>query len=162
VGGRRHADDRGSAPGGPLRRGTLIGYAGCEDDPWHLAEWPTAWQQAYQAELPPFDPELSEVDHQMGRLPERIRTWPGAKASTGHVMCMVAIGAQADWLTRGQPWDSPAGPGSPLAKLVAADGHVHRRGGLAARGCRWPMRLAGVPASRKEPGTYRCRAPCCL
>jgi aminoglycoside 3-N-acetyltransferase len=104
--------------------GTLMAYAGWEDDPWHLAEWPAAWQQAYRAELPPFDPELSEADHEMGRLPERIRTWPGAKASTGHVMRMVAIGAQADWLTRGQPWDHSLGPGSPLAKLVAADGQV--------------------------------------
>lgn len=104
--------------------GTLMAYAGWEDDPWHLAEWPAAWQQAYRAELPPFDPELSEADHEMGRLPERIRTWPGAKASTGHVMRMVAIGAQADWLTSGQPWDHPQGPGSPLAKLVAADGQV--------------------------------------
>ena len=104
--------------------GTLMAYAGWEDDPWHLAEWPTTWQQAYRAELPPFDPELSEADHQMGRLPERIRTWPGAKASTGHVMRMVALGPHADWLTRDQPWDHPAGPGSPLAKLVEADGQV--------------------------------------
>lgn len=104
--------------------GTLMAYAGWEDDPWHLAEWPAAWQRAYRAELPPFEPGLSEADHEMGRLPERIRTWPGAKASTGHVMRMVALGAQADWLTRGQPWDHPAGPGSPLAKLVEAGGQV--------------------------------------
>ena len=71
-----------------------------------------------------FDPELSEADHEMGRLPERIRTWPGAKASTGHVMRMVAVGARAGWLTRDQPWDQPAGPGPPLAKLVEADGQV--------------------------------------
>lgn len=104
--------------------GTLMAYAGWEDDPWHLAEWPAAWQQAYRTDLPPFDPELSEADHEMGRLPERIRTWPGARASTGHVMRMVAIGAQADWLTRDQPWDHPEGPGSPLANLVQADGQV--------------------------------------
>lgn len=104
--------------------GTLMAYAGWEDDPWHLAEWPPEWQRAYRAELPPFDPDLSEADHEMGRLPERIRTWPGAKASTGHVMRMVAVGARAGWLTRDQPWDEPAGPGSPLAKLVEADGQV--------------------------------------
>jgi len=83
--------------------GTLMAYAGWEDDPWHLAEWPPEWQRAYRAELPPFDPDLSEADHEMGRLPERIRTWPGAKASTGHVMRMVAVGARAGWLTRDQP-----------------------------------------------------------
>lgn len=104
--------------------GTLMAYAGWEDDPWHLAEWPPEWQRAYRAELPPFDPDLSEAGHEMGRLPERIRTWPGAKASTGHVMRMVAVGAQARWLTCNQPWDHPAGPGSPLAKLAEAGGQV--------------------------------------
>lgn len=104
--------------------GTLIAYAGWEDDPWHLAAWPPEWQAAYRAELPPFDPELSEADHAVGRLPERLRTWPGSRASGGHVMRMVAVGARAEWLTRDQPWDDPQGPGSPLAKLVEADGQV--------------------------------------
>jgi aminoglycoside 3-N-acetyltransferase len=106
------------------QEGTLLAYAGWEDDPWHLAEWPAEWQRAYRAELPSFNPELSEADHEMGRLPERIRTWPGAKPSTGHVMRMVALGARAGWLTENQPWNHPAGPGSPLAKLVEADGQV--------------------------------------
>jgi len=101
-----------------------MAYAGWEDDPYHLTDWPSEWQQAYRAELPPFDPALSEADHQMGRLPERIRTWPGATASTGHVMRMVAVGARAEWLTADQPWHHPAGPGSPLAKLIEADGQV--------------------------------------
>jgi len=104
--------------------GTPMAYAGWEDDPWHLAEWPPKWQRAYRAELPPFDPKLSEADHEMGRLPERIRTWPGAKASTGHVMRMVAVGARAGWLSQDQPWDQPVGPGSPLAQLVKTDGQV--------------------------------------
>jgi aminoglycoside 3-N-acetyltransferase len=104
--------------------GTLMAYAGWEDDPWGLTEWPEEWQRAYRAGLPPFDPELSEADHEMGRLPERIRTWPGARASTGHVMRMVAIGARAEWLVADQAWDHPQGPGSPLAKLVEADGQV--------------------------------------
>lgn len=104
--------------------GTLMAYAGWEDDPYHLTEWPEDWQRAYLAELPPFDPDLSEADHEMGRLAERIRTWAGARASSGHVMRMVAIGARAEWLTRDQPWDFPEGPGSPLAKLVESRGQV--------------------------------------
>ena len=105
-------------------QGTLMAYAGWEDDPWHLAEWPEPWRQAYVSELPAFDPGLSEADHAMGRLPERIRTWPGARASTAHVMRMVAVGARADWLTRDQSWNHPQGPGSPLAKLVEAGGQI--------------------------------------
>jgi aminoglycoside 3-N-acetyltransferase len=104
--------------------GTLMAYAGWQDDPYHLAEWPAEWQQAYRAEMPAFDPGLSEADHDMGRLPERIRTWPGAKASTAHVARMVALGSRAGWLTDDQPWDHPAGAGSPLAKLTEAGGQV--------------------------------------
>ncbi len=37
---------------------------------------------------------------------------------------MVAIGAQAAWLTADHPWDDAYGADSPLAKLVAADGQV--------------------------------------
>jgi aminoglycoside 3-N-acetyltransferase len=37
---------------------------------------------------------------------------------------MAAIGAAAGWLTEDQPWHHGFGPGSPLAKLVEADGQV--------------------------------------
>jgi aminoglycoside 3-N-acetyltransferase len=104
--------------------GTLMAYAGWEDDPWHLSAWPEEWQRAYQEELPPFDPEVSEADHEFGRLPERIRTWPGARASSAHVMRVVAVGARAEWIAADQSWDYPQGPGSPLAKLVEAKGQV--------------------------------------
>jgi len=104
--------------------GTLMAYAGWEDDPWALAEWPDEWQRAYREELPPFDPQLSAADPEMGRIAERIRTWPGARASTSHVFRMIAIGRRAEWLTADQPWDHPQGSGSPLAKLVQDDGQV--------------------------------------
>ncbi len=74
--------------------------------------------------MPPFDAGLSEADHDVGRLPERIRTWPGARASTAHVARMVAVGCRAQWLTEDQPWDHPWAAGSPLARLVEADGQV--------------------------------------
>ena len=37
---------------------------------------------------------------------------------------MVALGQRAAWLTADHPWDDPYGAGSPLAKLVEADGQV--------------------------------------
>jgi aminoglycoside 3-N-acetyltransferase len=104
--------------------GTLMAYVGWEDDPYHLQKWPREWQQAYRTELPPFDPELTAADPEMGRIPERIRTWPGARVSTGHVFRMAALGSRAEWLTADQPWEQPQGRGSPLAKLVEADGQV--------------------------------------
>jgi aminoglycoside 3-N-acetyltransferase len=104
--------------------GTLMAYVGWNDNTGGLTSWPPEWQEAYRAERPPFDPEFSETDRQMGRVPERIRTWPGARASGSHFRRMAAIGSAAGWLTEDQPWDHGFGPGSPLAKLVEADGQV--------------------------------------
>jgi len=104
--------------------GTLMAYAGWEDDPIGMEGWPPAWRAAYETELPPFDPATSEAVHANGRLPERIRTWPGAHRSRQPEASMVALGARAAWLTADQPWDDPYGPGSPLAKLVEAAGQV--------------------------------------
>jgi aminoglycoside 3-N-acetyltransferase len=104
--------------------GTLMAYVGWEDDPWGLEAWPEDWQRAYRDELPPFDPHLSAADPDMGRIAERIRTWPGARVSAAHVFRMAAIGPRAEWLTAGQPWHHPQGEGSPLAKLVEAEGQV--------------------------------------
>jgi aminoglycoside 3-N-acetyltransferase len=104
--------------------GTLMAYIGWNDSTGGMTGWPPAWQEAYRSERPPFDAEFSETDRQMGRVAERIRTWPGAKVSGSHFRRMAAIGAAADWLTKDQPWDHGFGPGSPLAKLVEADGQV--------------------------------------
>lgn len=104
--------------------GTLMVYAGWEDDTWHIAAWPPEWQEAYRREMPPFDQHLSGADHDMGRFAERVRTWPGAVPSSAHVMRMIAVGPDAEWLTADHPWDHGNGPGSPLAKLVEAEGQV--------------------------------------
>src|SRR5215831_4520548 len=56
--------------------GTLLAYLGWSDNTAGMDRWPPNWQDAYRAEVPPFDPLFSETDPQMGRVPERIRTWP--------------------------------------------------------------------------------------
>lgn len=94
--------------------GTLLAYAGFEDDPYHLGEWSPQRQDAYRRELPAFDPELSAADPDFGRIPERLRTWPGATCSDAHVFRFVAVGARAGELTADVPWDHAAGPGPPL------------------------------------------------
>lgn len=104
--------------------GTLIAYAGWEDDPYDVAQWPAAWRAAYEADLPPFDPHTAEAVHANGRLPERIRTWPGAVRSHQPEAGIVAVGRRADWLAADHPMDDAYGAGSPLAKLVEADGQV--------------------------------------
>jgi aminoglycoside 3-N-acetyltransferase len=104
--------------------GTLMAYSGWEDDPFGMDEWPEAWRAAYAADLPPFDPRTAEAVHANGRLPERIRTWPGAVRSRQPEAGIVALGLRADWLVADHPMDDAYGAGSPLAKLVEADGQV--------------------------------------
>ena len=104
--------------------GTLLAYAGWEDNPYHLAEWPAEWQEAYRQEMPGFDPALAEARHVNGRLPERIRTWPGAHRSDHPEANFVALGACAQEVVRGQARDDPYGPDSPLGRLVAAEGQL--------------------------------------
>ena len=104
--------------------GTLMAYAGWNENPWQLDSWPEAWQQAYLEELPPFDPIVMQADREVGRIPERIRTWLGARRSSHPEASMVAIGARAEWIVDPQPWDFPYGPGSPLARLAESGGQV--------------------------------------
>jgi aminoglycoside 3-N-acetyltransferase len=104
--------------------GTVMAYAGWEDDPYGMANWPEAWQLAYEAHLPPFDPLTAEAVHANGRLPERIRTWPRAERSRQPEAGIVALGRQAAWIVAEHPLDDAYGAGSPLAKLVEADGQV--------------------------------------
>jgi aminoglycoside 3-N-acetyltransferase len=103
---------------------------GGRDNPYDLHTWPPEWQRAYLEEVPPFDPVVSEAVHEHGRLPERIRTWPGARRSGHPEANIVAVGARADWITKTHPSDDGYGAGSPLARLVEA---------------RWQVLLLGAP-----------------
>jgi aminoglycoside 3-N-acetyltransferase len=104
--------------------GTLMAYAGWEDDPYGMERWPEPWRSAYVADLPPFDPLTAEAVRANGRLPERIRTWPGAVRSRQPEAGIVALGRCAKWIVADHPMDDTYGAGSPLAKLVDADGQV--------------------------------------
>lgn len=104
--------------------GTLLAYAGWEDNPFHLAEWPADWQDAYRREMPPFDPAIAEARQSGGRLPERIRTWPGARRSDHPEAGFVALGARAGWVTADQDRVEPYGRRSPLGRLVESEGQV--------------------------------------
>jgi aminoglycoside 3-N-acetyltransferase len=101
-----------------------MAYAGWEDDSYNVDDLSPEWRAAYEDELPPFDPATSEATRDNGRLPERIRTWPAAHRSRQPEASVVAVGARAAWITAEHPWDDPYGPGSPLAKLVEAEGQV--------------------------------------
>lgn len=105
-------------------KGTLMMYAGWEDNPYHLEQWDADRRNAYLVGCPPFEPKRSRARRDHGVLAESLRTWPGACRSDHPEASMVAVGAQARQLTRHHPHDFPFGPGSPLDRLVHAEGHV--------------------------------------
>ena len=105
-------------------RGTLMAYASWEYHVYAPSDWPADHREAYLAEPPAFDPATSEAVREHGRVPERIRTWPGALRSAHPEASVVAVGPRARWLTADHPADDAYGPASPLARLVAADGQV--------------------------------------
>lgn len=105
--------------------GTLMMLASWEGAPYRMEAWPGVQRDTYLAECPPFDPATSPADHrEMSILAEYLRTWPNAYRSTHPLASFVAVGAQAQWLTLGQPLHYPHGAESPLARLCAADGKV--------------------------------------
>ena len=103
-------------------RGTLMAYTSWEEHAYHPGERPADHRAAYAAEPPAFDPAISEAVRDHGRVPERIRTWPGARRSDHPEASVAAVGPLADRLTRDHPAHDSYGPDSPFARLVAADG----------------------------------------
>jgi aminoglycoside 3-N-acetyltransferase len=104
--------------------GTLMAYASWEEHVYHAADWPPEHRAAYLAEPPAFDLLASEAARDHGRVPERVRTWPGAERSAHPEASVVAVGARARWLTEDHPREDSYGPRSPFARLVDADGQV--------------------------------------
>ena len=104
--------------------GTLAAYASWEDHVYVPEDRPAAHRDAYVADPPVFDPATAAVTPDYGRIPERLRTWPGARHSGHPEAGVVAVGARAGWLTRPHPDDDAYGAGTPFARLVEAGGQV--------------------------------------
>jgi aminoglycoside 3-N-acetyltransferase len=104
--------------------GTLMAYASWQEHVYHASEWPAEHRAANLAEPPVFDPATAEAARDHGRIPERVRTWPGAERSVHPEASMVAVGRLARELTAEHPQIDAYGPESPLGRLVAAGGDV--------------------------------------
>jgi aminoglycoside 3-N-acetyltransferase len=104
--------------------GTLCAQASWEDIPFGHAGWPDDWRDAYEAELPPFDPILSAAAPYEGRLAERIRTWPGACRSANPATGIAAIGARGGELIAAHRLDDGFGRDTPYERLVDWRGQV--------------------------------------
>jgi aminoglycoside 3-N-acetyltransferase len=102
--------------------GTLMAYASWADHVYTLEDRPGEYRSAYLAEPPRWDPATGEVDPDYGRIPERVRTWPGTLRSVHPEASVVALGPRAGWLT--SEHEDGYGVGSPFARLVEAGGDV--------------------------------------
>jgi aminoglycoside 3-N-acetyltransferase len=104
--------------------GTVVAYAGWQEHVYRPEEWAAEHRDVYAADPPVFDPRTAEAVHDHGRIPERIRTWPGVQRSDHPEANVVAIGARAGAITERHAADDGYGPTSPFARIVEAGGHV--------------------------------------
>jgi len=135
-------------------QGTLMVYVGWEDDPWHLAEWPDPWQQAYRSELPAFDAQLSEADHATGRLAEALVESPEKRWVTYGIPVWQGKGVvwkevrDHDMSSRGAfPYERLVSPGQDAFEVIGTLRTPRRRDSPV------PHRLS---AGGRSPGTPGC------
>jgi aminoglycoside 3-N-acetyltransferase len=105
--------------------GTLVAYTGWQDaPPDDLDALDEEARRAYLDEHPAYDPRvaLSRRDH--GRVPEALRTWPGALHSGHPEAGVAAVGYDAGEITASHPYDDAYGAGTPYARLVELGGQV--------------------------------------
>ena len=105
--------------------GTLVAYTGWQDEPPDdLGALDDETRRIYVDEHPAYDPRvaLSRRDH--GRVPEALRTWPGACHSGHPEAGVAAVGPLAEALTAEHPYDDAYSAGTPYARLVALGGQV--------------------------------------
>lgn len=137
--------------------GTLMVLSSWEHQCYDLERWPAARRAAYLAEPPAFDPHVSASDPGLGRLPERVRTWPGARRSRHPLGSFAALGGRSEELVADQPWNGMYGPGSPLDRLVQADGQVLMLGAPleTATLLHYSEAVSAIPDPPAGPGKHR-------
>lgn len=82
------------------------------------------FEEEDEVEVPVFDKRTACAARDHGVLHEVMRTWPGALRSDHPDAGVVGIGPLAEWLTRDHPLQYGYGPGSPLEKIVQANGRI--------------------------------------
>ncbi len=100
--------------------GTLVvpTQTGDNSDPedWSRPPVPEDWWPVIRAEMPAYDPAITP-SRGMGRIPEALRTWPGARRSAHPQVSFAALGPLAAEVTRDHPFDDGLGERSPLGLL---------------------------------------------
>ncbi len=105
--------------------GTLMAYTGWQDEPpSDLDALDDEKRRIYQEEHPAYDPRVALACREHGRIPEVLRTWPGAHHSGHPEAGVAAVGPLAEALTAEHPYDDAYGAGTPYARLVDLGGEV--------------------------------------
>ncbi len=108
--------------------GTLLMVLGAADGWAWVNDRPEAERPALLAKAEPFDCQRTPAEPEVGVLAERFRLAEGTLVSDHPEGRFAARGRLAAALVRDVPWHDYYGPGSPLARLVDADGQVLRLG----------------------------------
>lgn len=104
--------------------GTLIVYTSWDSLHDDLLNEAGRVLPAWRDHVPGFDAATSRAVRMNGVIAEFVRTAPGARRSGNPGASVAAIGARADWIVADHPQDWGFGPGTPLARLVEAEGKV--------------------------------------
>lgn len=105
--------------------GTLMAYTGWQDcPPDDLGDLDDETRRTYIEEHPAYDPRVALSSRDHGRVPEALRTWPGARHSGHPEAGVAALGPLSETLTASHPYDDAYGAGTPYARLVELGGRV--------------------------------------
>ena len=105
--------------------GTLVAYTGWQDaPPDDVDALDEEERRAYLEEQPVYDPRVALARRDHGRVPELLRTWPGAHHSGHPEAGVAAVGALAGEITASHPYDDAYGRDTPYARLVDLGGQV--------------------------------------
>lgn len=105
--------------------GTLMAYIGWEDEPpENLGGLDEAEKRVHIEEHPVYDPRVAVARRDHGRVPEALRTWPGAHHSGHPEAGVAAVGARAGHLAKNHPRDDAYGTDTPYARFVELGGKV--------------------------------------
>jgi aminoglycoside N3'-acetyltransferase len=132
-------------------RGSLLMTLGARDDWGWVNERPEADRAALLRDAEPFDRLLTPADPDVGVLAEVFRTRPRTIVSDHPEGRFGASGALASALVDEVPWDDYYGAGSPLERLVRAEGRVLRLGADidTVTALHYAEYLAPVPVKRR-------------
>lgn len=108
--------------------GTMLMVLGARDEHAWVNEHPEEERPRLLAGTEPFDALTTPADPDVGYLAEAFRTWESTVVSDHPEGRFAAAGARAVSLISSVPWDDYFGAGSPLERLIDADGQILRMG----------------------------------